>query len=106
MLYTSHRDASGEPGPADAPVPVSPVITLAGVSKRFQHTVALDNVSADHPARPVRRRHRPLRGRQDHAAALPVARDDGDRRAASASARAISHHCTARRCARIARGSA
>ena len=46
MLHTSHRGEPEETSPADATLPVSPVITLAGVSKRFQSTVALHNVSA------------------------------------------------------------
>ena len=50
MLDTSHRGASGEPGPANAPGPGSPVIALEGVSKHFQSTVALHNVSATIPS--------------------------------------------------------
>jgi ABC-type multidrug transport system ATPase subunit len=46
MLHTSHRGGPGESSGADATVPVSPVITLEGVSKHFQRTAALHNVSA------------------------------------------------------------
>jgi phosphonate transport system ATP-binding protein len=46
MLRTSHRGEPGAPSAADVSMPISPVITLAGVSKRFQNTVALHNVSA------------------------------------------------------------
>ena len=49
MLRTSHQGGPGEPSAADATVPVSPVITLAGVSKHFQSTTALHNVSATIP---------------------------------------------------------
>src|SRR6266851_4216852 len=49
MLRASHRGGPGETTPADAPLPVSPVITLAGVSKHFQSTAALHNVSATIP---------------------------------------------------------
>ena len=40
MLCTSHRGEPGETNPADATMPVSPVITLAGVSKHFQSTAS------------------------------------------------------------------
>ena len=46
MLCTSHRRGPGETSSADATLPVSPVITLEGVSKHFQSTAALQNVSA------------------------------------------------------------
>lgn len=47
MLRMPHR---GEPGESsDTTLPVSPVITLEGVSKRFQSTAALQNVSATIP---------------------------------------------------------
>jgi len=46
MLRLSHRGGPEEDTSANAAVPVSPVITLERVSKRFQSTVALHNVSA------------------------------------------------------------
>lgn len=46
MLRLSHRGEPEEDTSANAAVPVSPVITLERVSKRFQSTVALHNVSA------------------------------------------------------------
>jgi ABC-type phosphate/phosphonate transport system ATPase subunit len=46
MLRTSYRGETGLARAADVSQPVSSVITLAGVSKRFQNTVALHNVSA------------------------------------------------------------
>jgi phosphonate transport system ATP-binding protein len=49
MLCASHQGAPGESSWADAIVPVSPVITLEGVSKHFQSTAALHNVSATIP---------------------------------------------------------
>src|SRR5713101_10171163 len=49
MLCASYRGGPGESSWADAIVPVSPVITLAGVSKHFQSTAALHNVSATIP---------------------------------------------------------
>jgi hypothetical protein len=41
MLRVSHRGRPGETNPADVTPPVSPVITLKGVSKHFQRTAAL-----------------------------------------------------------------
>ena len=41
MLRTSHQGEPEASRAADVSLPVSPVITLAGVSKRFQNTVAL-----------------------------------------------------------------
>ncbi len=49
MLRLSHRGGPEEDTSANAVVPVSPVITLEKVSKRFQSTVALHNVSATIP---------------------------------------------------------
>ena len=49
MLRASYRGGPGEPSGADATVPVSPVITLEGVSKHFQSTAALHNVSVTIP---------------------------------------------------------
>jgi len=49
MLRLSHRGGPEEDTSANAAVPVSPVITLERVSKRFQSTVALHNVSATIP---------------------------------------------------------
>jgi len=46
MLRASHRGGPGETNSVDATMPVSPVITLEGVSKHFQSTAALHNVSA------------------------------------------------------------
>jgi hypothetical protein len=40
MVRASYRGGPGEPSWADATVPVSPVITLEGVSKHFQNTAA------------------------------------------------------------------
>ena len=48
-LCASHRGGPGESSWADAIVPVSPVITLEGVSKHFQSNGALHNVSATIP---------------------------------------------------------
>src|SRR5919109_3186215 len=49
MLCVSQRGGPGETSPAYTTLPISPVITLAGVSKHFQSTVALCNVSATIP---------------------------------------------------------
>ena len=49
MLRLSHRGGLEKYTSANAAVPVSPVITLERVSKRFQSTVALHNVSATIP---------------------------------------------------------
>ena len=49
MLRLSHRGGPEEDTSANAVVPISPVITLERVSKRFQSTVALHNVSATIP---------------------------------------------------------
>src|SRR5215471_6161861 len=49
MLRASHRGEPGEISPADATLPVSPVITLEGVSKHFRSTAALHNVSVTIP---------------------------------------------------------
>jgi len=49
MLRLSHRGGLEEDTSANAAVPVSPVITLERVSKRFQSTIALHNVSATIP---------------------------------------------------------
>jgi phosphonate transport system ATP-binding protein len=49
MLRLSHRGESKKDTSASTAVSVSPVITLERVSKRFQSTVALHNVSATIP---------------------------------------------------------
>jgi phosphonate transport system ATP-binding protein len=49
MLRASHRGGPGETSLTNATLPVSPVITLEGVSKHFQRTAALQNVSATIP---------------------------------------------------------
>src|SRR5262245_20469056 len=49
MLRVSHRGGLGETSHVYATMPISPVITLAGVSKCFQSTTALHNVSVTIP---------------------------------------------------------
>ena len=60
----------------------------------------------DHPPRPVRGGHRPLRCRQDHAAAQPGARDDHRRRRHPLRRRRSRRRAGPARCAPTARGSA
>ena len=49
MLRVPHRGGPGETSHVHATMPISPVITLAGVSKCFQSTTALHNVSVTIP---------------------------------------------------------
>src|SRR6266571_6245133 len=49
MLRASHRGGPGETSSVDATMPVSSVIRFEGVSKHFQSTAALHNVSATIP---------------------------------------------------------
>jgi phosphonate transport system ATP-binding protein len=50
MLRTEYRGEPGESRWADATEPLSPVITLEGVSKHFQNTAALRNISVTIPS--------------------------------------------------------
>jgi ABC-type phosphate/phosphonate transport system ATPase subunit len=49
MLHASHRGGPGESNWANTTGPTSPIITLEGVSKYFQSTIALRHVSATIP---------------------------------------------------------